>query len=291
MDEVKKIEHGKILNTDTPDNSASDLDSFLKKNKKNKEMSEIVAGTILQLLRQTQDSQFSTLGKKNGHMESIDNKSSLQVDRNPSLSLQTNGTEKFSTKKILNMTSRDQGNDSEPSNKTIQFKEKIHNGIHTEYITDQKHSNNKDREKKYRDGDKINGPQAHSLDITNERRFADNRTMFTQHIEKQRNVHTLNQNDINNSANNANARENELTYQFQRWGQNHTVRILESSEGIRLKPSDTLVSNRLREAQHNDVTAQRWVLTEQDERQGQRHQPHDEQENEGKFENDQKDES
>lgn len=107
MDEVKKIEHCKILNTDTPDNSASDLDSFLKKNK-NKEMSEIVAGTILQLLRQTQDSQFSTLGK-NGHMESIDNKSSLEVDRNPSLSLQTNGTEKFSTKKILNMTSRDQG--------------------------------------------------------------------------------------------------------------------------------------------------------------------------------------
>lgn len=79
MDEVKKIEHCKILNTDTPDNSASDLDSFLKKNKKNKEMSEIVAGTILQLLRQTQDSQFSTLGKKNGHMESIDNKSSLQL--------------------------------------------------------------------------------------------------------------------------------------------------------------------------------------------------------------------
>ncbi|WP_447283536.1 SpaN/EivJ family type III secretion system needle length determinant [Escherichia coli] len=75
--------------------------------------------------------------------------------------------------------------------------------------------------------------------------------MFTQHIEKQRNVNTLNQNDINNSVNNANVHENELTYQFQRWGQNHTVRILESSEGIRLKPSDTLVSNRLREAQHN----------------------------------------
>jgi hypothetical protein len=86
MDEVKKIEHGKILNTDTPDNSASNLDSFLKKNKKNKEMIEIVAGTILQLLRQTQDSQFSTLGKKNGQMKSIDNKSSLQVDRNSSLS-------------------------------------------------------------------------------------------------------------------------------------------------------------------------------------------------------------
>ncbi|ELJ12409.1 hypothetical protein A17G_03264 [Escherichia coli KTE221] len=34
MDEVKKIEHGKILNTDTSDNSASNLDSFLKKNKK-----------------------------------------------------------------------------------------------------------------------------------------------------------------------------------------------------------------------------------------------------------------
>ncbi|EEU9275147.1 type III secretion apparatus protein [Escherichia coli] len=32
-------------------------------------------------------------------------------------------------------------------------------------------------------------------------------------------------------------------------------------------------------------------MTEQDERQGQRHQPHEEQENEGKFENDQKDES
>ncbi|EFP2357844.1 type III secretion protein, partial [Escherichia coli] len=47
-------------------------------------MSEIVAGTILQLLRQTQDSQFSTLGKKNGQMKSIDNKSSLQVDRNSS---------------------------------------------------------------------------------------------------------------------------------------------------------------------------------------------------------------
>ncbi|AMB53044.1 type III secretion protein [Escherichia coli] len=291
MDEVKKIEHGKFLNTDTPDNSASNLDSFLKKNKKNKEMSEIVAGTILQLLRQTQDSQFSTLGKKNGQMKSIDNKSSLQVDRNPSLSLQTNGTEQFSTKKILNMTSRDQGISSELSNKTIQINEKIHNGIHTEYITDQKNSNNKDREKKYRDGDKINGPQAHSLDSTNERRFADNRTMFTQHIEKQRNVNTLNQNDINNSVNNANVHENELTYQFQRWGQNHTVRILESSEGIRLKPSDTLVSNRLHEAQHNDVTAQRWVLTEQDERQGQRHQPYEEQENESKFENDQKDES
>ncbi|WP_247157523.1 type III secretion system needle length determinant, SpaN/EivJ family [Escherichia coli] len=145
--------------------------------------------------------------------------------------------------------------------------------------------------KKYRDGDKINGPQAHSLDSTNERRFADNRTMFTQHIEKQRNVNTLNQNGINNSVNNANVHENELTYQFQRWGQNHTVRILESSEGIRLKPSDTLVSNRLHEAQHNDVTAQRWVLTEQDERQGQRHQPYEEQENESKFENDQKDES
>ena len=291
MDEVKKIEHYKNLNTDTSENSASDLDSFLKKNKKNKEMSEIVAGTILQLLRQTQDSQFSTLGKKNGQMKSIDNKSSLQVDRNPSLSLQTNGTEQFSTKKILNMTSRDQGSNSELSNKTIQFKEKIHNGINTEYITDQKHSNNKDREKKYRDGDKINGQQAHSLDSTNERRFADNRTMFTQHIEKQRNVHTLNQNDINNSVNSVNVPENELTYQFQRWGQNHTVRILESSEGIRLKPSDALVSDRLHEAQNNDVTAQRWVLTEQDERQGQRHQPHEEQENEGKFENDQKDES
>lgn len=145
--------------------------------------------------------------------------------------------------------------------------------------------------KKYRDGDKKNGEQAHLLDITNERRFADNKTMFTQHIEKQRNIHTLNQNDINNSVNSANVPENELTYQFQRWGQNHTVRILESSEGIRLKPSDTIVSDRLHEAQHNDVTAQRWVLTEQDERQGQRHQPHDEQENEGKFENDQKDES
>ena len=35
---------------------------------------------------------------------------------------------------------------------------------------------------------------------------------------------------------------------------------------------------------HNDVTAQRWVLTEQDERQGQRHQPYEEQENESKFE-------
>lgn len=41
--------------------------------------------------------------------------------------------------------------------------------------------------------------------------------MFTQHIEKQRNVNTLNQNDINNSVNNANVHENELTYQFQRW--------------------------------------------------------------------------
>ncbi|MFM2531077.1 hypothetical protein ACI50J_29800, partial [Escherichia coli] len=70
------------------------------------------------------------------------------VDRNPSLSLQTNGTEQFSTKKILNMTSRDQGISSELSNKTIQINEKIHNGIHTEYITDQKNSNNKDREKK-----------------------------------------------------------------------------------------------------------------------------------------------
>ncbi|MCV4731787.1 type III secretion protein, partial [Escherichia coli] len=103
----------------------------------------------------------------------------------------------------------DQGNDSEPSNKTIQFKEKIHNGIHTENITVQNHSNNKEREKKYRDGDKKNGEQAHLLDITNERRFADNKIMFTQHIEKQRNVHTLNQNDINNPANNANVRENE----------------------------------------------------------------------------------
>lgn len=42
MDEVKKIEHYKNLNTDTSENSAADLDSFLKKNKKNKEMSEIV---------------------------------------------------------------------------------------------------------------------------------------------------------------------------------------------------------------------------------------------------------
>ncbi|VCY52174.1 hypothetical protein BANRA_03416 [Escherichia coli] len=98
MDEVKKIEHGKILNTDTPDNSASNLDSFLKKNK-NKEMSEIVAGTILQLLRQTQDSQFSTLGKKNGQMKSIDNKSSL-VDRNSSLSLQTMEQNNFLQRKF-----------------------------------------------------------------------------------------------------------------------------------------------------------------------------------------------
>lgn len=253
-------------------------------------MSEIVAGTILQLLRQTQDSQFSTLGKKNGQMKSIDNKSSLEVDRNPSLSLQTNGTEQFSTKKILNMTSRDQGVTLNYLIKrynlrkksimvSIQNTSQIKNTVIIKIV------------KKYRDGDKINGQQAHSLDSTNERRFADNRTMFTQHIEKQRNVHTLNQNDINNSVNSVNVPENELTYQFQRWGQNHTVRILESSEGIRLKPSDALVSDRLHEAQNNDVTAQRWVLTEQDERQGQRHQPHEEQENEGKFENDQKDES
>nr|WP_283956145.1 type III secretion system needle length determinant, SpaN/EivJ family [Escherichia coli] len=117
------------------------------------------------------------------------------------------------------------------------------------------------------------------------------KTLLTSGCTNQRGAGQLNQNDINNSVNNANVHENELTYQFQRWGQNHTVRILESSEGIRLKPSDTLVSNRLREAQHNDVTAQRWVLTEQDERQGQRHQPYEEQENESKFENDQKDES
>lgn len=71
-------------------------------------------------------------------MKSIDNKSSLQVDRNPYLSLQTNGTEQFSTKKILNMTSRGQGISSELSDNTIKIKEKIHNGSHTEYITDQK---------------------------------------------------------------------------------------------------------------------------------------------------------
>ncbi|PDV52601.1 effector protein, partial [Escherichia coli] len=53
--------------------------------------------------------------------------------------MQTKGAEQFSTKKLLNMTSRDQGINSELSNRTIQFKEKIHNGIHTEYITDQKH--------------------------------------------------------------------------------------------------------------------------------------------------------
>lgn len=109
-------------------------------------MSEIVAGSILQLLRQAQDSQFLTFGKKNGQMKSIDNKSSLQVDRNSSFSLQTNGIEQLSTKKVLNMTSRDQGVNSELSDKAIQFKE-IHNGIHTENITVQNHSNNKEREK------------------------------------------------------------------------------------------------------------------------------------------------
>lgn len=77
MDEVKKIEHYKILNTGTSENSATDLDSFLKKTKKNKDMREIVAGSILQLLRQTQDSHFPILEKKNGQMKSIDNKSSL----------------------------------------------------------------------------------------------------------------------------------------------------------------------------------------------------------------------
>lgn len=122
MDEVKKIEHYKILNTGTSENSATDLDSFLKKTKKNKDMREIVAGSILQLLRQTQDSYFPILEKKNGQMKSIDNKSSLQVDRNSSFSLQTNGIEQLSTKKVLNMTSRDQGVNSELSDKTIQFK-------------------------------------------------------------------------------------------------------------------------------------------------------------------------
>lgn len=117
-------------------------------------MSEIVAGSILQLLRQAQDSQFPTFGKKNGQMKSIDNKSSLQVDRNSSFSLQTNGIEQLSTKKVLNMTSRYQGVNSELSDKAIQFKGGIHNGIHTENITVQNHSNNKEREKKYRDGDK-----------------------------------------------------------------------------------------------------------------------------------------
>ncbi|HAM4804135.1 TPA: hypothetical protein IBW94_005265, partial [Escherichia coli] len=138
-------------------------------------MSEIVAGSILQLLRQAQDSQFPTFGKMNGQMKSIDNKSSLQVDRNSSFSLQTNGIEQLSTKKVLNMTSRYQGVNSELSDKAIQFKGEIYNGIHTENITVQNHSNNKEREKKYRDGDKKNGEQAHLLDITNERRFADNK--------------------------------------------------------------------------------------------------------------------
>ncbi|ETJ30940.1 Type III secretion protein, partial [human gut metagenome] len=76
-----------------------------------------------------------TFGKNNGQMKSIDNKSSLQVDRNSSFSLQTNGIEQLSTKKVLNMTSRDQGVNSELSDKTIQFKGEIHNGIHTENIT------------------------------------------------------------------------------------------------------------------------------------------------------------
>lgn len=147
MDEVKKIEHYKILNTGTSENSATDLDSFLKKTKKNKDMREIVAGSILQLLRQTQDSHFPILEKKIGQMKSIDNKSSLQVDRNSSFSLQTNGIEQLSTKKVLNMTSRDQGVNSELSDKTIKFKGGIHNGIHTEKITVQNHSNNKEREK------------------------------------------------------------------------------------------------------------------------------------------------
>lgn len=115
------------------------------------------------------------------------------------------------------MTSRDQGVNSELSDKTIQFKGK------SIMVSIQKTSRFKTTViiksvKKISRWRQKNGEQAHLLDITNERRFADNKTMFTQHIEKQRNVHTLNQNDINNSVNSANVPENELTYQFQRWG-------------------------------------------------------------------------
>lgn len=93
------------------------------------------------------------LGKKNGQMKSIDNKSSLQVDRNSSFSLQTNGIEQLSTKKVLNMTSRDQGVNSELSDKAIQFKGK------SIMVSIQKTSRFKTTViiksvKKYRDGDK-----------------------------------------------------------------------------------------------------------------------------------------
>lgn len=66
MDEVKKIEHYKILNTDTSENSAADLDSFLKKNKKNKEMSEIVADPFSSYYVRLRIANFLRWGKRMG---------------------------------------------------------------------------------------------------------------------------------------------------------------------------------------------------------------------------------
>ncbi len=66
MDEVKKIEHYKNLNTDTSENSAADLDSFLKKNKKNKEMSEIVADPFSSYYVRLRIANSLRLGKRMG---------------------------------------------------------------------------------------------------------------------------------------------------------------------------------------------------------------------------------
>lgn len=66
-------------------------------------------------------------------------------------------------------------------------------------------------------------------------------------------------------------------------GKNHSVQILESSEGLRLKPSDSLVTDRLYDAQNRDEMSQRWVMTEHDERERQQHSQREELQNEEEF--------
>lgn len=61
MDGIKQIA---VSDIKSPEHSGTDLEDYLKKKNKNKEQSESIAGTLLQLLKQTHDIKSSVSKNK-----------------------------------------------------------------------------------------------------------------------------------------------------------------------------------------------------------------------------------
>ncbi|WP_059253546.1 SpaN/EivJ family type III secretion system needle length determinant [Escherichia albertii] len=291
MDGIKQIA---VSDIKSPEHSGTDLEDYLKKKNKNKEQSESIAGTLLQLLKQTHDIK-SSVSEKQGKNQLPGEATKIALSgKEHVFPAQERGIKNATKDKVVSLKIEDISNHTEKVNNTVNYL--IKKNANKSVVKADKSEVNETRNKKMQHRETINVPQHSAINHYDKVDIA-NIFNSEQHIEKSKDLLSKNINSLLHNAsfiNNTNAENSsgsDLIYQFQRWGKNHSVQILESSEGLRLKPSDSLVTDRLYDAQNRDEMSQRWVMTEHDERERQQHSQREELQNEEEFGYEQKDES